>query len=256
MKSPSKSSKASGKENQAGSGGKQTSGGNVTGGGMKGNVFGFGGTSFGLPSGGSSGLQTKGKTGAFVVNPGWKTKDNSSGGSVINSSGTTTSTSSKSSSSTSSSTTTSDNSDVRNQVRNFWANKYSTSSNSSSTSSKHAKESKIIVPNESQERKESCPICNQLIKISVINAHVDQCLSAQDANLAGPSSNVKSTTGSKAVASQNPFIDDDENDDNDDIREVATNSNTAKKEETYPCPVCQKQIYAGEMNVHLDNCIT
>ena len=249
MKSPSKSSKASGKENQTGSGVKPTSGGNVTGGGMKGNVFGFGGTSFGLPSGGSSGLQTKGKTGAFVVNPGWKTKDNSSGGSVINSSAT-----SASSSSASSSTTTSDSS-VRNEVRNFWANKYSSISSSSSSSSKDTKETKITEPTGPQERKESCPICNQLIKISVINAHVDQCLSAQDENLAGSSSNAKSSKDSKTVSSQNPFIDDDENDDND-IREVASNSNTAKKEEKYPCPVCQNQIYAGEMNVHLDNCIS
>ena len=89
----------------------------------------------------------------------------------------------------------------------------------------------------------------------MINTHVDQCLSAQDANSAGPSSNAKSSTGSKAASSQNPFVDDDEND-GDDISEVTTNSNTTKKEETYPCPVCQKQIYAGEMNVHLDNCIT
>ena len=38
--------------------------------------------SFAPPSG-TSGLKTKGKSGAFVVNPGWKTKDNSSSGSVI-----------------------------------------------------------------------------------------------------------------------------------------------------------------------------
>jgi len=54
------------------------------GGGGRGNIFGFGGTSFGGPSGGGGGLKTKGKAGAVVVNPGWKTPaDNSSGGSVV-----------------------------------------------------------------------------------------------------------------------------------------------------------------------------
>ena len=47
----------------------------------KGNIFGFGGSSFKSPSG--VGLQSKGRAGAHIVNPGWKAKDNSSGGHVI-----------------------------------------------------------------------------------------------------------------------------------------------------------------------------
>ena len=43
---------------------------------MRGNMFGFGGTSFGSPGTSTTGLKTKGKSGTHVVNPGWKTKDN------------------------------------------------------------------------------------------------------------------------------------------------------------------------------------
>lgn len=55
------------------------------GGGGRGNIFGFGGTSFGGPGGGKGGgLKTGGKVGTVVVKPGWKSpSDNSSGGSVV-----------------------------------------------------------------------------------------------------------------------------------------------------------------------------
>jgi len=52
-------------------------------GGGRGNIFGFGGTSFGSPGAGG-GLKTAAKTGAIVVKPGWNVKDNSVGGSVVN----------------------------------------------------------------------------------------------------------------------------------------------------------------------------
>ena len=84
-------------------------------------MFGFGGTSFGSPGTGSSGgLKTKGKSGTQVVKPGWKTKDNSSSGSVISANATSTITSqalSSNSNNVSSDT-------VRDQVRNFWSNKF------------------------------------------------------------------------------------------------------------------------------------
>jgi len=55
----------------------------VSGGGGRGNIFGFGGTSF-SGAGGGGGLKTKGKTGTMVVKPGWKPpEDNSSRGSVV-----------------------------------------------------------------------------------------------------------------------------------------------------------------------------
>ena len=52
------------------------------GGGVRGNIFGFGGSSFASPSGGC--LLTKGKSGVHTVNPGGEEKDNSSGGHVVN----------------------------------------------------------------------------------------------------------------------------------------------------------------------------
>ena len=55
------------------------------GGGGRGNIFGFGGSSFNSPGGAGGGLKTTGKSGTLVVKPGWKTKDNSSTGTVLNS---------------------------------------------------------------------------------------------------------------------------------------------------------------------------
>ena len=54
------------------------------GGGGRGNIFGFGGTSFSSPglSGGGS-VKTAGRPGTFVVRPGWNVSDNSSAGSAF-----------------------------------------------------------------------------------------------------------------------------------------------------------------------------
>ena len=76
-------------------------------GGGRGNIFGFGGTSFASPSPGN-GIQTKGKAGAFVVQPGWKVNDNSSAGRAVNSA---------------SSSSSSSQPDVRDQLRKIWARK-------------------------------------------------------------------------------------------------------------------------------------
>jgi len=51
-----------------------------------GNIYGFGGTSYGSPGGGGGGLKTAGKkTGTIVVKPGssWQPQDNSSPGTVV-----------------------------------------------------------------------------------------------------------------------------------------------------------------------------
>ena len=72
-------------------GGTSRSGGGpgAQGGGGRGNIFGFGGTSYGGPGGGKGGgLKTGGKVGTVVVKPGWKSpSDNSSGGSVVTTGG-------------------------------------------------------------------------------------------------------------------------------------------------------------------------
>ncbi len=71
----------------AGGGTTRSAGGpGVSGGGGRGNIFGFGGTSFSSVSGGGGGggLKTNGKSGTKLVRPGQKNvSDNSSGGSVV-----------------------------------------------------------------------------------------------------------------------------------------------------------------------------
>ena len=84
--------------------------------GAKGNIFGFGGTSFATP-GSSQGLQTKGKTGAFVVKSPWQAKDNSSKGHVFNKSP------SKVKMPVTSTVTSTGNNDVREQLRKVWSSK-------------------------------------------------------------------------------------------------------------------------------------
>ena len=56
-------------------------------GGGRGNIFGFGGTSFESPGGAGAGggFKTAGKSGTMVVKPGWKPKDNSCAGTALNS---------------------------------------------------------------------------------------------------------------------------------------------------------------------------
>jgi len=66
--------------------------GSGSGGGRAGNIFGFGGTSFGSPTTTSSAaatggrLKTGGKSGTFTVKPGWNVTDNSTSGQPVNTS--------------------------------------------------------------------------------------------------------------------------------------------------------------------------
>ena len=207
------------------------------GGGAKGNVFGFGGPSFAPPSG-TTGLKTQGKSGAFVVNPGWKTKDNSSGGSVIKSC------SENSSSSTGNSTS---ESSVKERVRNIWANKFSSNHNNpvsdeSTTCDKKSSEEISSRFNElsDQGHQEKCPVCEKLVHVDRINGHVNKCLNDQ-----------RESPTPLMRDNNNPFIDEDSNPEVVEI--IGQNINQSAK---YPCPVCQRQVYADEMNIHLDNCVT
>lgn len=142
------------------------------GGGEKGNIFGFGGTSFGGPSqSGSGGLKTKGKTGAMVVNPGWKTpKDNSNPGKVIVPKATTAATSMLVSSSQSNATSSESHqtsSDlVRQQMREFWSKKCEGTT-------------KVTPPDQDTAKCSDCPVCGDKVLSSVINQHLDDCLTKE-----------------------------------------------------------------------------
>merc|ERR1719270_1295824 len=129
-------------------GGTSRSGGGpgVSGGGGRGNIFGFGGTSFS----GTSGVRTKGKSGTIVVKPGQKTpRDNSSGGSVVTTgSGHVVGTGS-----------TRDNDDTRAKesareaVRRRWAEANSSSSSTSSSSAK--------IKTKDDGKTVHCPVCSK-----------------------------------------------------------------------------------------------
>lgn len=203
--SPSKSQKGKGHASVKGSSSKSVVGRGSPvkgGGGGRGNIFGFGGTSFGSSDGSS--LQTKGKTGSFVVNPGWKAKDNSSPGHVLN--GNTASiptarTSIKSSE------------NVRASVRDIWSKKFPP------PGQQQQQQTVEVVnlaspPQGSLSSSTLCPVCDKRVPKSTINSHLDECLSmaalSQDEE-----GDAKSSLGSSFKTNQsrkraNPFMDDDD----------------------------------------------
>ena len=147
--------------------------GNNSGGGPKGNIFGFGGLSFTPPTGDFGGLQTKGKSGAFVKNPGWKTRDNSSNGHVINQSSTNGEPPGSSKSQTG---------DVKDQLRKVWASKFGQDQNpDQNNESQTIKKPQITksITSKSQDPKPlvKCPVCSSSMSASLINDHLDnECL--------------------------------------------------------------------------------
>ena len=181
-----------------------------------GNIFGFGGVSYGQP--GTSGLKTKGKSGAMVINPGWKTKDNSSKGSVIQKGATASGKSTHSSASTEAGV----NARVRDRVRDIWAKKFS--ADATTVSSPNPKD-------QGEEKTEdivSCPICNKKVIAKEINDHVDLCLDNDQLDKA-----------SESKPASNPFVEDEDSTDNAD---------------QLSCPICSKLVHAQEINRHLDFC--
>jgi len=179
-------------------------------GGGKGNIFGFGGSSFKSPTG--IGLQTKGRSGTHTVNPGWRVQDNSSSGQVVKNSNILHSEQIKGTSkpldSSSCSTSTSgvkkvDLDDtpekVRKNMRDFWANKQmklndisgDTQNNSAQPSRKDTNQlnvhdnrttsSTFVECNDKLDIKEhtihvKCPICDKEVIEKNMNIHLDECL--------------------------------------------------------------------------------
>ena len=158
------------------------------GGGGKGNIFGFGGTSFGGPGGGKGGLKTGGKVGTVVVKPGWKSPtDNSFGGSVVNTGGELaaggTDVPGKVGSSgagfklgSSSSSSSQSSSSVQEMLRRKWG---STGGSliSTSASAGHVTGSTQNVfkagTSQSQVEMHQCPVCSKFFPAEEINPHLD-----------------------------------------------------------------------------------
>ena len=146
-----------------------TSTGHTSGNNSNRNVFGFGGTSFGLP-GTKGGVATKGRSGTVVVNPRSRVQDNSSGGRQIADSTSTTPTPSTSvGSGNRLSGATGESSagvDARQMVRNVWAGKY----DSGGAGNLKGKE---------DDSASECPVCSRKVKSALINQHLDECLTKQ-----------------------------------------------------------------------------
>ena len=252
-----------------------------TNGGGKGNIFGFGGSSFKSPVGG--GLQTKGRSGTHTVNPGWKHKDNSSIGHVITSGDDAshskinkkdiinkpadlnlkTSTSNKDVKKVN----LDDNSEkVRQNVRDFWAKRQPTDNEVPSIIAKSSKEqqatSRDIQPK--QENKDilsafkkseggieqnnttpkyvKCPICDKDVIEMNMNSHLDECLNTSLIK------DIKQSVKSKEVNDyKGSSIPDHNNRKN-------NNSNTTN-DNVQACPICGKDILHAELEFHVNMCL-
>ena len=175
------------------------------GGGRRGNIFGFGGTSFTSPGGSGGGLKTAGKTGTIVEKPGWKTKDNSSGGSVIKpnnpntlpdpgprlgpgSSGSRVGSSSSESGGNLLGGAEPPTLSAREMARLRWASSQPSSSSvinfSANKSDKVKEKSETSKPGPSSEpglNLADCPVCGVQVSEDRINQHLDLCLRNQEA---------------------------------------------------------------------------
>ena len=139
-------------------------------GGGRGNIFGFGGTSYPGSSGG--GLLTKGKSGTIVVNPkGPKVKDNSSSGSSVgnvpvpSTSPEPQITGGQRLGSSSGSDGLA--SDPRSKLREVWGQK------------KFGGAAEKVANEVRREKMADCPVCGESVPEATINSHLDECLSSQ-----------------------------------------------------------------------------
>merc|ERR1712126_644563 len=185
------------------------------GGGPKGNIFGFGGLSFAPPDEKFGGLKTKGKSGAYVQNPGWKSEDNSSSGHVIKSSSTNSKNPGK----------TSDDSNVKDQLRKIWANKFDQKSENEPKRSEKS-EGELV----------NCPICSAAMSASRINDHLDkECLKldtrteekASKSSIKNPANKSIKSPAKKSIKSP----------------AKSCSKNSAKNESILNCPSCQKAVH-------------
>ena len=240
-------------------------------GGGKGNIFGFGGSSFKTPTG--IGLQTKGRSGTHTVNPGWRVNDNSSSGQVVKNSNTFHSEKIKDTSkpldSSSCSTSTSgvkkvDLDDtpekVRKNMRDFWANKQiklndisgetqndlaqpsrkdsnqlNVHDNRTTSSTFDGCNNKLMIKGHTTHVK--CPICDKDVIEKNMNIHLDECLNT---------SLIKNMTENKGTINTNENTVKEPNLKND------LNSNDTGSQ---LCPVCRKDILDAELEYHVNMCL-
>ena len=109
-----------------------------------------------------------------------------------------------------------------------------------------------IVSNErdNQENTTKCPVCDKNVIESSINAHLDACLASYEAD---DKKGKDVTLSENTRRRKNPFVDDDY--DAEEIDTCSGSETSKKRERSYPCPICKKEVLAAEMTYHVDMCI-
>ena len=242
--------KASGSENS----------GNNSGGGPKGNIFGFGGLSFTPPTGDFGGLQTKGKSGAFVKNPGWKTRDNSSNGHVINQSNTNGNIEPSGSQTV----------DVKDQLRKVWASKFGQENPNQNNESHTSKKPQITKSITSKSQDPRAGSKGNIFGLSGQNTSKTEVVGASSASgsknsgnnhrggdpKGNPNPNPKPLvtcpvcSSSMSASLINDHLDNECLQDDTSLEDGGSNEN----EHVQTCPICQKAVHKDLMNTHLDFC--
>ena len=143
---------------------------------------------------------------------------------------------------------------VQSQLRKVWAKKFEASTaadvkttakiddffTTTSVLSTDEKKRKLV---EKKLENTICPVCDKQVKSFEINSHLDSCLS-------------ESTPPKASSSKSNPFVDEEEGDcDSKELFKKTRNNDVITLDgSTFPCPVCQKEVYSEEMNRHLDFC--
>ena len=263
-------------------------------GGGRGNIFGFGGSSFTSPSG--VGMQTKGRAGARTVNPGWKTKDNSLGGHVVkvgnnsknsgvdigkninsltNSSGRKASTSTEKVSAPEKVNLDDTSDKVRQKLRDVWTKRQFITNNLSDNNSSGSVElnknmlagrnqkdiEKDSVPQDSYESHcESVQIVSETIRAKKINCPVcDKNVIEENINahLDGclNSESVTKTMPVSCNARKRKTSGNPFLDDSDDPSPEKNNTLSPEETSSYTCLICNREVLIAEMEYHINMCI-
>ena len=266
----------------------------TTGGGKKGNIFGFGGTSFNTPSNGM--IQTKGRAGTHTINSGSKAKDNSSGGQAVQIDNFSSNSKNESSSSDIMSKFTANrlgSSDsgrpissisvvnledtpdkVRQHVRNIWASKQSKldnvesddTSKSNFQGSQHS--SSKIQPNLKQKTLEqtlpipnkdtTAPSCSQPAKLEatcpVCGKNVSKSIINSHLDKCLGVTPEQSSSQSNAPGIKRKSPFHNPFIDDSEEQDIHQKI-SAKEDDSLQCPICNRQILKAEIDYHVNMCI-
>ena len=249
-------------------------------GGGKGNIFGFGGSSFKAPAG--VGLQTKGRSGTHTVNPGWKNKDNSKIGHVIKSDNASNTKANKkdtidkptelnllrnASINDVKKVNLDDNSEkVRQNVRDFWAKKQPMVNDVLGNDPKSSREqqltSKNILPkhenkdifsafkkeedkserNDLTNKQVKCPICDKDVIERNMNSHLDECLNTSFIKDLNPPEKLKKESDNTLNVTTAHT-------------KTKGNHSNATNNNVQSCPICGKDILHSELEYHVNMCL-